>query len=104
MFSRNLMQEFDQAEQESIDQLTEERAYHAGQWVTLMRNTEGQLVRFLIGHKRYETTNHTLEQAITDFSNFRKHKNMTFFASTRRQDATTAHGKQLESKSKGIKP
>jgi hypothetical protein len=102
MFSRNLMQEFHQAEQESIDQLIEERAYHAGQWITLMRNTEGQLVRFRIGHKRYEAHNLTLEQAITDFSNFRKQRNISFFASTRRPELTTSHEQRLERKTSKV--
>jgi len=98
MFSRNLMQEFDQSEEESIDQLTEERAYHAGQWVTLMRNTEGQLVRFRIGHKRYEANSLTLDQAITDFTNYRRQRSISFFSSATSHDLSGRHQASLESK------
>lgn len=99
MFSRNLMQEFQEAEQESVDQLTEQRAYHAGQWITLMRNTEsGELVRFRIGHKRYDAHDMTLEQAVTDFHNFRRQRSISFFASATSHDLSARHQASLESK------
>lgn len=101
MFSRNLLQEFQQAEQESIDELTEQRAYHDGQWITLMRNTEGELVRYRIGHKRYEAHDMTLEQAVTDFQNFRRQRSITFFASATSHDLSARHQASLESK--GVK-
>jgi len=98
MFSRNLMQEFDEAEQESLDRLTEHRAYHAGQWVTLMRNTEGQLVRFRIGHKRYDAREITIDQATTDFYNHRRQRSISFFASATSHELSIRHQARLESK------
>jgi len=98
MFSRNLMQEFDEAEQESLDRLTEQRAYHAGQWITLMRNTEGELVRFRIGHKRYDAHEITVDQALSDFANFRRHRRISFFESARSHDLSVRHQARLESK------